>query len=304
MADLTDSNSIDSVLFIGAGIMGAPMARNIATSGMTVSVWNRTLEKALAIRANRINVIERLADLKPARRTVILMVSTGAVADEILFGSDAAPGLTTVLEPGSEVVVMSSIPVEVAKRQAQRLKQEQIDYVDAPVSGGERGAIEATLTIMAGGERAVIERLHPVFEAMGRVSHVGPAGAGQLAKLANQTIVGITIGAVAEALLIAEAGGADPRAVREALLGGFADSEVLRQHGARMIDRAFEPGAHCHVQLKDATTAYALAESYDVEAPLLRQTRDLYTELCDTPRRSLDHSALYLHLRDRSKGLP
>ena len=299
MPELTNPDFPDDILFVGVGIMGAPMAQNLAAAGFSVSVWNRTGEKARAIEGEGVRVVEDLSGLTSARRSVILMVSTGAVADEVLFGSETAPGLTDALAPGSDVIVMSSIPVDVAEGQARRLGQAQIDYVDAPVSGGERGAIDGTLTIMAGGDCAVIERLRPLFAPMGRVTHVGPVGAGQLAKLANQTIVGVTIGAVAEALLLAEAGGADPRAVREALLGGFADSTVLRQHGARMVDRSFEPGAHCHVQLKDVTTAQALAERYGVDAPLLRRTRDLYAELCETPLRTLDHSALYLHLRAR-----
>lgn len=303
MPERENPNSVDDILFVGVGIMGAPMAQNLAAAGFSVSVWNRTMEKARAIEGKGVRIVEDLSGLGLARRSVILMVSTGAVADEVLFGSETAPGLSEALAPGSDVIVMSSIPVDVAERQAQRLWRARIDYIDAPVSGGERGAIDGTLTIMAGGDSAVIERLRPLFAPMGRVTHVGPVGAGQLAKLANQTIVGVTIGAVAEALLLAEAGGADPRAVREALLGGFADSTVLRQHGARMVDESFEPGAHCHVQLKDVTTAQALAEHYGVDAPLLRRTRDLYAELCETPLRMLDHSALYLHLRDRGKSV-
>ena len=304
MPEIANPDSADDILFVGVGIMGAPMARNLAAAGFSVSVWNRTAEKARAIEGEGVRVVEDLSGLAPARRSVILMVSTGAVADEVLFGSESAPGLSKALAPGSDVIVMSSIPVDVAERQAQRLgRARRIDYVDAPVSGGERGAVDGTLTIMAGGDGAVIDRLRPLFAPMGRVTHVGPVGAGQLAKLANQTIVGVTIGAVAEALLLAEAGGADPRAVREALLGGFADSTVLRQHGARMVDQSFEPGAHCHVQLKDVTTAQALAERYGVDAPLLRRTCDLYAELCETPLRMLDHSALYLHLRDRGKSV-
>lgn len=291
-------NRFDKILFCGVGIMGAPMAQNIAKSGFMVSVWSRSFKKNRAIESDQIRVVEDLNSLENCVCILIIMVSTGDVVDELLF---ERAQLSQKLAPGSTVVVMSSTPVDVAKRQAARLREAGIDYVDAPVSGGERGAIDGTLTIMAGGDADTVKRLRPIFDAMGRVTHVGPHGAGQLAKLANQTIVGITIGAVAEALLLAEAGGADIRAVRQSLLGGFADSTVLRQHGERMIDSSFEPGAHCHVQLKDVSTAHELALRYGLVSPLLHKTRELYEALCDTALRNLDHSALYLYLQQLKK---
>src|SRR5690606_34518707 len=156
--------------------------------------------------------------------------------DEVLFSADAAGQcVADAIKPDAVVVVMSSIPVGTAQQQATLLQQRGIQYVDAPVSGGEKGAKLASLTLMAGGKTEVVERARSLLEHFGRLTHVGPAGSGQLAKLANQTIVGITIDAVAEALLLAEAGGADPAAVRAALMGGFADSTILTQHGERMI---------------------------------------------------------------------
>lgn len=283
------------VLFLGLGIMGAPMARNIAAKGNDVLVWNRSTEKAQALQSDGIVAVEDLKTLQTSKTVAILMVSTGDVVDDLLFGDI---GLADKLAPGSTVVVMSSIPVDAAKHQAMRLTEAGVHYIDAPVSGGERGAIDGRLTIMAGGDTKIIDGLRPLLEAMGSVTHVGPHGAGQLAKLANQTIVGVTIGAVAEALLLAEAGGADPRAVREALLGGFADSTVLRQHGERMIEKSFEPGGRCHIQLKDVSTAHDLATDFGLQTPLLKETRSLYEAVCKTSLRDLDHSALYLHLRN------
>jgi 2-hydroxy-3-oxopropionate reductase len=175
-----------------------------------------------------------------------------------------------------------------------------VSYVDAPVSGGEKGAIEASLTIMAGGDSQIVDKANEILSTMGRVTRVGPVGCGQLAKLANQTIVGITIDAVAEALLLAEAGGANPGAVREALMGGFADSTILRQHGERMIAGNFEPGAKSEVQLKDLRTSRELAESLGLDLPVLRLTESLYQAMCDEGRSELDHSGLFVHLRDRS----
>ena len=292
----------DALLFIGTGIMGAPMARNLAKAGFKLTAWNRSPDKARAIVSDMIACTEDLANLRKAKRNVIIMLSTGTVVDEILFGCDGGGGIAQQLEPGSLVIVMSSIPVETARAQSEKLAAIGVSYIDAPVSGGERGAIAGTLTIMAGGEIEDIERARPLFEAMGRVTRVGPAGTGQLAKLANQTIVGITIGAVAEALLLAEAGGADISAVREALTGGFADSTILRQHGQRMAEDRFEPGAHAHVQLKDLSTAAALAEKFGLDSPLTNLTKELYTEMCEGKARDLDHSALYLHLKKRKNA--
>ena len=275
--------------------MGGPMAQNLAKAGHRVQVWNRSADKAHAIANDRISVLQNWSDLPVLKRLVFIMLSTGAVCDAVLFDQD----LASKLAPGSIVVVMSSIPVETAKGQAEKLAKLGVSYLDAPVSGGEKGAINASLTVMAGGQAETIERARPYIETMGRLTHVGPVGSGQLAKLANQLIVGVTIGAVSEALLLVEAGGGDAAAVREALSGGFADSTILRQHGERMVEKNFTPGAHCHVQLKDLSTAEALSEGFQVNTPLLKRTRELYEDLCEGDLRDLDHSALYLFLRDQ-----
>ena len=173
------------------------------------------------------------------------------------------------LKSGSALVVMSSIPVETCQAQAPRLAARGVDYVDAPVSGGEPGARDGTLAIMAGGERAVVDRLADVFAAMGRVTHIGPVGTGQMSKLANQIIVGGTIAAVAEALHFATRGGADPAAVRRALMGGFADSKILNVLGERMIERNFVPGSPAEYQLKDMRTAQSFAGELGLKLTLL-----------------------------------
>lgn len=288
------SAALPPVLFVGTGIMGAPMARNIAAAGFAITAWNRDRSKLASLAKDRIAVCDDLTQLAPAPRVVVMMVSTGAVVDNLMFG---AADLAGKLAPGSIVVVMSSIPVETAKDQAQRLGTLGIGYVDAPVSGGERGAIAGSLSIMAGGTEESIARLRPLLSAMGTLHHIGPVGTGQLAKLANQTVVGITIGAVAEAFLLARSGGADLAAVRDALLGGFARSTILDQHGERMIGQNFAPGAHAHVQLKDVCTALELAAKAGVSTPLLAKTTELYAAMCEDPDlRELDHSALYRFL--------
>lgn len=280
---------------IGAGIMGAPMAVNLARAGFEVVAWNRTASKVVALASQGVGVAETAADAAAGADFLIVMVHDGPAVDEVLFERGVAQALT----PGSTVIVMSSIPVETSRRQAQRLSALGIDYIDAPVSGGERGAVEARLVIMAGGDPASVARAGPVLSRLGAVTHVGPTGAGQLAKLANQVIVGDTIAAVAEALLLVEAGGGDPAAVRAALMGGFAGSRILEEHGMRMVESDFRPGAHAKTQLKDLSTALALADACGLALPTTALVRSQYEELCEGEGAELDHSVLYLKLAGR-----
>ena len=281
--------------------MGGHMARHIAAGGFKVLAWNRNHSKAAVLSSAGVTPVKDLASLPLKPRVVVFMVSTGQVIDELLFGSTSGPPVASLLAENSIVIVMSSIPVESTRVQAERLAKLRIRYLDAPVSGGEKGAREGTLSIMVGGDQETLDEALPLLQTMGRVTRIGLVGTGQLAKLANQTIVGITIGAVAEALVLAEAGGADPGAVRDALLGGFADSTILRQHGERMINRNFKPGGHATTQLKDLTTALAAIESTGGSYPLLSLCAELYAELCESDRKELDHSALYLDARERGK---
>jgi len=197
--------------------------------------------------------------------------------------------------------MMSSIPVDTSRAQARRLARRNVDYVDAPVSGGEIGAINASMVILAGGNSDSINNVRDLLLVMGRVTHVGPVGCGQLVKLANQTIVGINIDAVAEAFLLIEAGGGDLVAARKALIDGFADSAILRHHGERMINRSFKPGAKAETQLKDMRSARELAENLGLDLPVLQLTESLYQGMCQNGREDIDHSGLYLEIADRGK---
>lgn len=284
------------VAILGTGLMGLPMAANLARAGLRVSAWNRTIAKAEPLARLGVRLCATAAEAVTGAEVVLIMLSNGAVVDAAL--ADIADALS----PGTTVVVMSSIPVEAARAQAAALAARGIGYVDAPVSGGTRGAEAGTLVILAGGGAAEIDRLAPIFAPLGRVTRVGPVGSGQLAKLANQLIVGVTIGAVAEALILAEAGGADPAAVRAALLGGFADSTILRQHGARMVERDFAPGAHATTQLKDLTTVASLARSLKLDLPFATLAQHEFTAMCETARGALDHSALYLAIGERRRA--
>ncbi|MGE3067643.1 MAG: NAD(P)-dependent oxidoreductase, partial [Hyphomicrobiaceae bacterium] len=200
----------------------------------------------------------------------IVMLSTGDVVEAVLFEPDATGRVPAdSLKRGSIVVVMSSIPVETCRAQAARLAAKGVRTVDAPVSGGEVGAREATLAILAGGDEATVAELAPVFAALGRATRVGPLGSGQMAKLCNQIIVGGTMVAVAEALHFARTGGADIGALRSALLGGFGDSKILNLHGARMVEGNFVPGSPAQYQLKDMRTGQAFARSLGLDLTLL-----------------------------------
>jgi len=290
------------IAFLGTGIMGAPMCGHLLDAGYPLAAWNRSIDKARHLADSGAEISGSAATAVKGADFIIVMLSSGPVVDSVLFERDeTGQSVADQLAEGACVIVMSSIPVETAKHQGLRLAGQGVAYIDAPVSGGEKGAVEASLTIMAGGDKKDVEAARGVIESMGRLTHVGPTGSGQLAKLANQTIVGITIDAVSEALLLVEAGGADPAAVREALMGGFADSTILRQHGDRIINRRFEPGAKADIQLKDLRTSRELADSLGLDLPVLKVTEELYRDMCSNGRSELDHSALYLEIADRGK---
>jgi 3-hydroxyisobutyrate dehydrogenase-like beta-hydroxyacid dehydrogenase len=292
-------NVTRSIGFVGTGIMGGHMARRLAAAGHRVKAWNRTNEKAQALREHGVSVATRAMDVAREADVVICMLSSGPVCDDVLLGGGA---VLAAMRPGSTLIVMSSIPVESARHQSREAAARGIGYLDAPVSGGEVGAEGGTLAIMVGGEPPVFERSRSLFEAMGRPVRVGPAGSGQLSKLVNQMMVASSIASVAEALLFAERGGADPAKVREALLGGFADSTVLRQHGQRMIDGNFVPGGPAKYQVKDTSTALALSRSIGLELPILGLVDRLFADLVSHGDGDLDHSAIIRELRRRQEG--
>ena len=285
------------IAVLGTGLMGAPMARNLCQAGFSTRVWNRTAAKAMALSAFGAVVAEHAAAAVAEADIVISMLSDGPTG--VLVQSD--PALREAVRPGTVWVEMGSIKPEEARAADEDLAQLGVSYVDAPVSGGTKGAEEASLAIMAGGAPEDFETVAPALSAMGRPVHVGPIGAGQLAKLANQAIVGITIGAVAEAMLMLQKGGADPAAVRAALKGGFADSTILQLHGARMTTMDFTPGGLCTLQLKDLNNALAEAESFGLRLPSLQNTRDRFDHLVhEMDGAGLDHAALYLELLARN----
>lgn len=293
-------SALPSIGFLGTGIMGAHMARRLARAGHAVRAWNRTVEKAEPLSDVGVSVCLHAAQVAEAD-IVICMLSSGPVCDEVLLGGGQ---VLDSMRPDSVLIVMSSIPVETARRHGEEAEARGIRYLDAPVSGGEAGAEAGTLAIMVGGEAPVFDSVGHVFRALGRPVRIGPAGSGQLAKLVNQMVVACTIAAVAEALLFAERGGADPARVREALLGGFADSTVMRQHGLRMVTGNFVPGGPAKHQVKDTNTAVALSRSLGLALPLLGTVDQLFSAMVDQGDGDLDHSAILLQLRRQQAENP
>lgn len=277
--------------------MGAPVARNLARSGFTVTAWNRTADKVAALVASGVvAATDPRACVADADLTIVLL-SDGPTTSQALFDKDV--GIARSLSAGATVAMMSSIHPATAAVQARQLADLGVDYLDAPVSGGECGAINRQLTIFAGGAVDTVERVRPALETLGRLSRVGDVGAGQLVKLANQMIVGVTIEAVAEALLLIERGGGDPAAAFAALEGGFADSTVLRQHGARMLRGDHVPGATIATQLKDLRMAVAQADQQYLGLPVLRAAEAMFAAAAAGDDRALDHSAVLRTLRAR-----
>ena len=282
--------------FLGTGLMGAPMAANLLKAGFILTVWNRTGAKTRPLADAGAGVADAPAGVAEGADAVISMLENGPVVTEVLFDR----GVADALAPGALVIDMASIPPSTARDHAGRLEKKGVGHLDAPVSGGTRGAAEGTLAIMAGGALEDFERAREILQALGRATHVGPAGAGQLAKCTNQVIVAITIGAVAEGLLLAAAGGADPAAVREAITGGFADSRILQEHGRRMIERDFVPGGPIRMQMKDLNTALDAAADASLALPITSMIKELFQALLDAGGNDFDHSALLLELERQS----
>ncbi len=285
------TTTLPRIAFLGIGLMGAPMTRNLLNAGYSMTLWNRTASRCEPF-ADEATIAQSPAEAVADADVVITMLENGQVVDDVLVEQ----GAIAALKAGALLIDMSSVQPSVARGHAALAAKRSAGYLDAPVSGGTVGAAEARLSIMAGGSETDVARALPVFEVLGKCTHIGPTGAGQLAKLANQAIVGITIGAVSEALLLAAKGGADPAAVREALMGGFAGSRILELHGQRMIDRDFAPGAPARIQLKDLRMILDEARAEGLTLPLSQQVHNEYLSLMANGHSEVDHSGLLLEL--------
>ncbi|MCW5254890.1 NAD(P)-dependent oxidoreductase [Verminephrobacter aporrectodeae subsp. tuberculatae] len=281
---------------LGTGLMGQPMARRLCAAGHRVHVWNRTRAKAEPLAAFGATVHATPAQAVRDADIVLSLLENGPVVGHVLFELAAAQAMRSA----ALFMDMASIGPREAREHAARLQEMGLAHLDAPVSGGTVGAEAGTLAIMVGGRTQDFLRAQPVFSSLGRATHVGSHGAGQIAKLANQMIVGITIGAVAEALLFAAKGGADMARVREAIGGGFAESRILQLHGQRMVERDFAPRGRMAVQLKDLRNALATAREIGFDAPITAVLDALYAQGVEHGLGELDHSGLFVELARRN----
>jgi 2-hydroxy-3-oxopropionate reductase len=289
------------IAFLGTGIMGAPMAANLIKAGFTLSAWNRTRSKTDPLAKAGATVAKGPADCVEGADYILSILDSGPVVREVFFDS----GAVDKMERGAVFIDMASIPPKMAKEHAAWLKERGIGHLDAPVSGGSLGAAEGSLAIMAGGDQADFDRTEGdgVWAPLGRASYVGQAGSGQIVKLANQIMVACNIASVAQGLLFASQGGADPAQIPVALAGGHADSRALQEHGRRMIDRNFRPGAPIRNFVKDLDTVLANADEIGLgNLPVVRQVRDIFKELYDEGRQQWDHSAFLLYLEKLNPG--
>jgi 2-hydroxy-3-oxopropionate reductase len=275
--------------FIGLGIMGTPMALHLRAAGHDLFVTTRSAVPQALIDAGAVTC-KSAAEVARQAEVIFTMVPDTPDVAKVLFGEN---GIATALSKGKTVVDMSSIsPIE-TKDFAERIEAAGADWLDAPVSGGEVGAKAASLTIMVGGRDEVFARIQPLLALMGKnITHVGPAGAGQITKVANQMIVALNIAAVAEALVFASKAGADPARVRQALMGGFAASRVLEVHGERMIKRTFNPGFRIKLHQKDLNLALQGAKALSVSLPNTATAAQLMQACAANGLAEMDHSAL------------
>jgi 2-hydroxy-3-oxopropionate reductase len=287
---------MQTIAFLGIGLMGRPMATRLAQAGLAVRAWNRTFAKAEALRAAGAEPVADLAQAVSGAQLVITILEAGPVVDEVMRAALPA------LDPGTIWIDMSSTRHDEALGFHALLRTRGCRFVDAPVSGGVGGAEAGMLAIMAGADQPEFDQVVNILELMGKPQRVGPVGSGQVAKLCNQLIVGATLNVVAEALLLAQAAGADPAAVREAIRGGFAGSRILEVHGQRMLERNFVPGGQVKSQLKDLRNVLAAAGAAGLTLPVT----ELVTRQYETIEHSLptaDHAAALLALERMNPGL-
>ena len=290
------SSSIKTVGFIGTGLMGLPMAKNILSKKFKLNVWNRTPGKTLELQKKGAKVFEDIKDLVQNSKIIVSMLANDDVCKAILIKK-----IQPHLKKGQIVIDMSSTTQNTALEIGKAIKKKKAFFLDAPVSGGTIGAEKGTLAIMVGGDKKIFNAVMPLFKSMGTAIYVGKTGCGQVAKLANQTIVGISIGAVSEALILAEAAGADPKAVREIMLHGFAGGPILKNHGLRILTKNFKPGGKASTQLKDMNNIIATAKKYKLNLPIAKKVQELYARTVKSGRANLDHSALYLFIKALSR---
>ena len=275
-----------NVGIIGTGLMGYPMAINIAKK-FCLKAFNRTFQKMSGLEKDNVKLCYNFKEFCSETDIIITMLPGD---DEVL---DTLNKIKNLIKPGSIFIDMSSTKVSTAKKCYQDLKLKNINFIDSPVSGGPEGANSASLAIMCGGDEDIFQKCKPLFDTMGKATLVGPSGSGQVAKLCNQIIVGVTIGAVAEAISLCEKNDADPKKFIQAVSGGFADGKILQNHGLRMINKDFSPRGKNITHLKDMQNIIENAEFKNLNLPYSILTRNIFNTLCKNKLDKEDHSSIY-----------
>jgi len=282
---------------LGTGLMGQPVTRRLVAAGYPVTVWNRSQEKALQLASAGVKIEQSASQLLADSELIICLLSDATACDEVIFNHDALQ----YIGPETIILMMSTLSPDIVVEQARKAHSVQAHYVDLPVSGGTTGAEKGSLSLMAGGDRQLIDSLRPLLSHLGKVTHVGEVGAGQLTKLANQIIVAGTLSLLSEAFTLAQRGGANPEKVREALLGGFADSTLLQHQGERMVKGDFKARGAARWQLKDTRSAVALAKQLNLTLPLTETVNQLFSQMIDAGEGDLDHCAIIKQIQRLNK---
>ncbi len=275
--------------FIGIGLMGFPMAKNLLKSGYNIKAYNRSQDKADRLKEFGAEISTSIKDVVTNSDVVIAMLTDDAAVEKVM-GSDE---FISNIKESATVIDMSSVNPIITKKYAEILKKKNINYLDAPVSGGTIGAEEASLAIMVGGDEKIFQECYDLLKILGNPTLVGPVTSGQISKLANQIIVGVTIGAVAEAITLCEKSGTNPSKMIEALSGGWADSKILQTHGKRMIVKDFSPKGKTTTQLKDMTNIINAGKAVETHLPISSLIKEMYKDLVADGHGNTDHSSLY-----------
>ena len=279
--------------FIGIGLMGFPMAKNLLKSGYNLKAYNRSQDKADRLKEFGAEISTSIKGVVTNSDVVIAMLTDDAAVEKVM-GSDE---FISNIKEGATVIDMSSVNPVITKRYAEILNKKNINYLDAPVSGGTIGAEEASLAIMVGGDEKIFKECYELLKILGNPTLVGPVTSGQISKLANQIIVGVTIGAVAEAVTLCEKSGTNPSKMIEALSGGWADSKILQTHGKRMINKDFSPKGKTTTQLKDMTNIINAGKAADLHLPISSLIKEMYKNLVEDGLGNTDHSSLYNEIK-------
>ncbi|MDC0346721.1 NAD(P)-dependent oxidoreductase [Candidatus Pelagibacter sp.] len=275
--------------FIGIGLMGFPMAKNLLKSGYNLKAYNRSQDKADRLKEYGAEISLSIKEVVTNADVVITMLTDDAAVEKVMSSDE----FISNIKEGATVIDMSSVNPVLTIKYSKKLKEKKINYLDAPVSGGTIGAEEASLAIMVGGNEETFKNCYELLKKMGNPTLVGPVSSGQISKLANQIIVGVTIGAVAEAITLCEKSGTNPNKMIEALSGGWADSKILQTHGRRMIDKDFTPKGKTTTQLKDMTNIVNAGKAVETHLPISSLIKEMYKDLVADGHGNTDHSSLY-----------